>query len=131
MAGYLEKTFTIQPGVTSLPIQFDYNFVTEEYPEWVNTVYDDKLRVTVMAPDGSVHELAVETVNSSQFQSIGGIDFPGGDSTVGHTGWKTITVTIPVTQGPGNYKIEVSDAGDEVFDSAVLIDNIRLKHDTP
>jgi len=123
----LTKTLNVQPGVATLPIQFDYNFVTEEYPEWVGTPYNDVLKIILTSPDGTETILAHETVNDSIFFPITGIDFPGGDSTVGHTGWKTVTHHIPITSGSGVYKIEITDAGDDVFDSVVLIDNIRLK----
>ena len=130
VAATLEKTFTIQPGVTSIPIKFEYNFVTEEYPEWVGTIFDDALRITLTAPDGTETVLATESVNGSSFTMYTdspAIDFPGGDNTVGQTGWKPASATIPVTQGSGTYKIKITDAGDDIYDSVVLIDNIRLK----
>lgn len=130
VAATLEKSFTIQPGVTSIPIKFEYNFVTEEYPEWVGTIFDDALRITLTAPDGTETVLATESVNSSSFTMYTdspAIDFPGGDNTVGQTGWKPASATIPVTQGSGTYKINITDAGDDIYDSVVLIDNIRLK----
>jgi subtilisin family serine protease len=123
----LSQTFTIQSGVTSIPISFDYNFVTEEYPEWVGTIFDDKLLITLKTPSGNTVELARETVNTSSFTAIGGIDFPGGDNTVGMTGWKPKTVNVPVTEGEGTYEIFIQDAGDDIYDSVVLIDNIRFK----
>jgi len=130
VAATLEKTFTIQSGVTSIPIKFEYNFVTEEYPEWVGTIYDDALRITLTAPDGTETVLATESVNGSSFTMYTdspAIDFPGGDNTVGQTGWKPASAIIPVTQGSGTYRIKITDAGDDIYDSVVLIDNIRLK----
>lgn len=123
----LTQTFTIQPGVTSIPLSFDYNFVTEEYPEWVGTIYNDALLITMQTPSGNVITLATEEINSSSFVPVSGIDFPGGDDTVGMTGWKSVTVNVPVTEGPGTYKIFIKDAGDDIYDSVVLIDNIRFK----
>jgi hypothetical protein len=130
VAATLEKTFTIQPGVTSIPLKFEYNFVTEEYPEWVGTVFDDDLKITLTAPDGTKTVLAIESVNGSSFTMYTdspAIDFPGGDDTVGQTGWKPVSTTINVTQGAGKYTIDVKDAGDDIYDSVVLIDNIRFK----
>jgi len=127
VAGSLSKTFTIQAGVTSIPLSFEYNFITEEYPEWVGTQYDDILNVTLVTPDGSTRTLATESVNASSFSAIGGLDFPGGDSTVGHTGWKTVNTTVPVTQGAGSYSINITDTGDDIYDSVVLVDHIRMK----
>lgn len=130
VAATLEKTFTIQSGVSSIPIKFEYNYVAEEYPEWVGSIYDDALRITLTAPNGTETVIAAESVNGSSFTMYTdspAIDFPGGDSTVGQTGWKTASATIPVTQGSGQYKINITDAGDDIYDSVVLIENIRLK----
>lgn len=123
----LTQTFDIQSGVNSIPISFDYNFVTEEYPEWVGSIYDDKLRITLITPSGNIVTLAAESVNGSTFIPVGGIDFPGGDNTVGMTNWQTSTVNVLVTEGAGTYEIFVEDAGDDIYDSVVLIDNIRFK----
>ena len=123
----LQHCFEVQPGITSLPISFEYNFITEEFPEWVGTQFDDFMNITITAPNGTVTNLATGSVNASMFVPIEGMDFPGGDLTVGHTGWKTATATIAVTSGPGQYIIDISDTGDDIFDSVVLIDNIRLK----
>lgn len=123
----LEQAFTIQAGVTTLPLRFDYNFVTEEYPEWVGSSYNDNIRITLLAPNGTETTLAYEEVNSSYFTSVTGVDFPGGDNTVGSTGWKTAIVRIPVSSGPGRYRVRVRDEGDGIYDSNLLIDNIRFK----
>ena len=123
----LSQTLQIQNGVSSIPITFDYNFITEEYPEFVGSIYDDALTITLQTPSGNTVILATESVNGSSFSSIGGIDFPGGDNTVGMTGWKSSTVNVPVSEGAGKYQIFIEDAGDDIYDSVVLIDNIRFK----
>jgi hypothetical protein len=123
----LVRSFEVQSGVASIPVSFDYNFVTEEYPEFVGTIYDDSLIISLRTPSGSVVQLATESVNTSTFIPVGGIDFPGGDTTVGMTGWKPISTTVNVTQGPGAYEIIIQDAGDDIYDSVLLIDNIRFR----
>lgn len=125
------QSFTIQPGVTEFKLEFDYNFVTEEYPEFVGTEFNDNMRILLITPAGTEIELAYEDVNTSTFSPVGGIDFPGGDDTVGETGWKTVSQTIPVTAGPGTYRIVVRDEGDGIYDSNVLIDRIRFKLTPP
>lgn len=123
----MEQKFTIQPGVTSFVVKFDYDFVTEEYPEWVNRGYNDDMRIVLIAPGGGETQLAFESVDGSTFTPIGGIDFPGGDNTAGHTGFKSVSKTIAVTAGPGTYRIVVRDRGDGIYDSNVMLDNIRFK----
>lgn len=127
VAGSLTQTFTVQPGVTSFPLSFEYAFVTEEWPEFVGTQFNDSMTVTLVTPSGGTVTLASETVNGSAFTAVGGINFPGGDSTTGWTGWKTKTVTVPTSAGPGTYRIFVTDAGDDIYDSAIVIDKIRFK----
>ena len=124
----LQQSFTIQPGVTQFKVAFDYNFVTEEFPEWVNRGYNDNMRILLVKPDGTTQQLAFEDVDHSSFTLVSGIDFPGGDSTTGQTGWKPVTATVPVTSGPGIYRIIVRDEGDGIYDSNVLIDKIRFKY---
>jgi hypothetical protein len=123
----MEQKFTIQPGVTSFVLKFNYDFVTEEWPEFVGTSFNDNMRITLVKPDGTTVQLAFESVNGSSFTAVSGIDFPGGDTTVGHTGFKSVSMTIPTTAGPGVYRIVVRDEGDGIYDSNVLIDNIRFK----
>lgn len=125
------QSFVVQDDVSSIPVQFTYNFVTEEYPEWVGTMYNDCTAIELKAPDGSVHTLATESVNASSFVPVGGITLPGGDDTVGMTGWKTLAIDIPVTEGPGEYQIFITDKGDDIYDSVLLLDDIRFKASVP
>ncbi len=127
VSGTLTQTFTIQPGVTSFPIRFTYAFVSEEFPEWVGTEFNDSLKITLRTPAGQDITLAEETVNGAAFVPITGIDFPGGDETVGWTQWKTVSITVPVTAGPGRYQIFLTDAGDDIYDTVTLIDKIEFK----
>ncbi|MEX3071546.1 S8 family serine peptidase [Vibrio alginolyticus] len=123
----LTKSVNIQPGVTELPLEFTYNFITEEYPEYIGSQFDDTLVITLTSPDGTVHELVTESVNDSEFTLVEGLDLPDGDDTAGQTGFKTVNFVIPVTEGEGEYRINISDQEDGLYDSVLLIDNIRLK----
>ena len=123
----LYQSFTVQAGVSNIPVKFSYAMITEEYPEWVGSSFNDNLRVILQKPDGSTAQLAYESVNGSSFTAIGGINFPGGDSTVGWTGWKNVNLTVPITAGPGIYRITVRDEGDAIYDTNMVVDNIRFK----
>ena len=122
----LYQEFTVQAGVASVPIQFNYAMITEEYPEWVGRGYNDDITIELITPNGT-QQLAVETVDGSSFSLIGGIDFPGGDSTVGWTGWKPININVPVPPGGATFKLRVRDQGDGIYDTNAIIDNIRFK----
>ena len=123
----LYQSFVVQPGVSNIPIKFSYAMITEEYPEWVGSAFNDNLRVILEKPDGSSVILAQESVNGSSFSSILGIDFPGGDSTTGWTGWKNVNLSVPITAGPGTYRVRVRDEGDGIYDTNMVLDNIRFK----
>ena len=123
----LYQNFTIQAGVTELALSFSYAMVTEEYPEYIHEGFDDDLLIILEKTSGP-QVVAVATVDGSSFAPVGGIDFPGGDSTVGWTGWKSVaSVKIPITAGPGTYRIRVRDRGDGIYDTNGLVDNIRFK----
>ncbi|MRW89475.1 S8 family serine peptidase [Duganella sp. FT80W] len=124
----LYQEFTVRQDVTELALSFSYAMVTEEYPEWVGRGFNDDFRVTLETPDGVEHQVALETVDGSAFSAIGGIDFPGGDSTVGWTGWKNVvSVKFPLTAGAGKYRLRVRDRGDGIYDTNGLLDTIRFK----
>lgn len=123
----LWQTFTVQPGVANIPVKFSYALITEEYPEYIGSVYNDNLSVVIEKPDGTTQTLAFESVNSSSFTAISGINFPGGDNTAGWTGWKNANINVPITNGPGIYRIHVSDQGDGVYDTNMVVDNLRFK----
>jgi hypothetical protein len=125
--GGLTQSFTVQASVTKLPITFTYAFLSEEFPEFVGSQFDDSLKISIKAPNGTITELATESINSSTYSAISGLDFDGGDTTVGWTGWKTITKEVPITAGAGEYQIILEDAGDAIYDTVLLIDHIQFK----
>ena len=127
VAATLSKVLEFQAN-SNFTIRFDYNFLSEEYPEWVGSIFDDNLSIKLAVPDGSEILLVYESVNSSSFSLVDGLVFSGASPTVGQTGWKSVCKTIPVTKGEGSYKLIIQDVGDDIFDSAFLLDNIRLEN---
>jgi uncharacterized protein DUF4347 len=120
----LEQSFTVPEGANKLTIH--YNFISEEYPEFVGSQYNDVMRVTLHTPDGS-REIAFEEVNSANFQPVSGIPCGSGDCTWGQTGW--ITASIDVSQWAGTddtLTLTVHDVGDTIYDTVVLLDGITF-----
>jgi subtilisin family serine protease len=117
----------LRNGVVNLSLRYDY--VTEEYPEFVGSKYNDSLLVLAHLPNGETRVLADESVNATNWTPVSGIDFPGGDSTAGQSGWKTATAAIPASAlgGPGDLTIEVFDVGDAIYDSVALVDAVRFE----
>lgn len=116
----------LRNGKATLSLQ--YNYVTEEYPEYVGSQFNDTLRIVAKLPNGESVLMADESVNATNWTPVSGIDFPGGDSTVGQSGWKTASLTVPASAlgGPGDLTIVVSDVGDAIYDSVALVDMVRL-----
>jgi len=120
----LEQSFTVPECTNKLTIH--YNFISEEYPEYVGSVFNDVMRATLHTPDGS-REIAFEEVNSANFQPVSGIPCGSGDCTWGQTGW--IEASIDVSQWAGaddTLTLTVHDVGDTIFDTVVLLDHIEL-----
>ncbi len=105
---------------------FKYNVISEEPMEWVGEGYNDSFTAKLITLDNPV-VLAFESTDTSSWKRITGINLPGGDNTVYHTGF--ITVTYDISDLRGSYvklMFEVEDSGDNTYETAVLIDEISL-----
>lgn len=125
--GLLSKQFNLSVPL-NLNISFQYNFVTTEYPEFVGSIFNDFFTAELHTPGGGTINLAGETVNSSTFTSVSGLPTNVLDhSTGGKTSWKTVNMTISAPSGTSELHFHVKDVGDNIFDSATLIDNVSVK----
>jgi hypothetical protein len=115
-------------GTTGDTLSFDYNLVSEEPTEYLNSEFDDKLDVYLVV-NGNSTRIMSKGVNNSTWNAVNGIDFDGGDSTTFMTGWQTFTYSLAdVQQGSSvQIKFEVSDVGDSQYDTAALIDNVKVE----
>jgi len=130
----LKQSFIVPQEATKLSVR--YNFVSEEYPHWVGSSYNDVMRITLHTPDGS-REFGFEDVNNADFKPVYGIPdyvdgiyIGSGDGSWGKTGW--LEASIDVSQWAGTedtLTITVHDVGDTIFDSIVLVDDISLEID--
>ena len=123
---YISQQFKIPENCTTL--SFSYNFVSEEPMEYIGSRFDDKFVAKIYDVHNSeVLTAASESINTSTWYSVNGINFAGGDSTAYQTGWKT--VNIDVHKCAGSYitlKFCVFDVGDSAYDSAAVIDRVIL-----
>jgi hypothetical protein len=127
----MSKRFTIDPAVLdddSLIIRFDYNYLSEEFDEFVGTQFNDTFTAQITLPNGTVLPVAFESVNTTVFTPVTGINFPGGDSTVGQSGWTPARIEVPASSlaGASSFNLTVADQGDAIFDSVTLIDDIEV-----
>lgn len=109
-------------------VQFQYDVVSEEPMEYVDSIFDDKFVVRILGSNGQVYkEKTIESVNESTWYSISGIDFEGGDDTTYHTQWKTGVIDISEYRNQAiTLQFVVYDMGDSIYDTAALIDDVKL-----
>ena len=115
-------------GEKSGTLKFDYNLISEEPMEYLNTQYDDKLEAFIII-NGKSKKLLSQGVNNSSWNKVSGINFEGGDTTTYQTGWSTHSYSLKNVK-PGaqlQLRFRVSDVGDSAYDTAAVIDNIRIK----
>lgn len=125
----LEQRFIVPAGVKTLRLNF--NFVSEEFPEFVGTIFNDAFRAIITTPDGESTFAQVSVNDSGGFTLIGDCFFPGGDFTCGQTGWREGSVDLSAYAGattPITVELLFTaiDAGDNIYDTHVLVDNIRF-----
>jgi hypothetical protein len=109
-------------------LMFDYHLISEEPMEYIDSAYDDKLTVTITI-DGATETILTAGVNNSSWKALSGVDFAGGDSTVYNTGWLTGQRSLDGVDSQSTIQLNfaVSDVGDSAYDTAALIDNIRIE----
>lgn len=123
---YIKQTFIVPDDATKIKI--NYNFVSEEPMEYVNSSFDDKFEISITNSEGQGNTYIVETINTSVWNHLGGDYFSEGDGTTYHTGWKIKDIDVSAYRGQSiTLKLRVYDVGDSAYDSAALIDNIELE----
>jgi hypothetical protein len=147
-SGSIAQNFCLPKTATQL--KFDWNFSSEEFIEWCGAQhpYDDPFQVELTTDTGTtvlLHE-TIDTLCSSvsptslAFDQSGpgctpsdgvGLGTGGQDCTVWSTGWRSSTIDISglatTNNGKGvTLRFRNFDAGDSIFDSAVLIDKVEV-----
>ncbi|MEM9460892.1 MAG: cellulose binding domain-containing protein [Myxococcota bacterium] len=146
----LEVGLEIPEGFNRL--SFDFNFLSAESPDFVGSVYNDTFTATLVDPDGMAHEIASASVNLAEenphyffdvsaalaggthfdifTEDPSGVDsqFDAGGALpdAGITGFQTVEYDLPST-GSWTLVFEIRDLGDGLFDSAVVLDNLRIQ----
>lgn len=147
---YSELTMTLDVPIYMHYLYYDVQFFSAEWPEYVGTQYNDKLTVTVTSPSKGISQYVFD-VNSGYFV-LDANDITGSGFDIfaqsGNPGNVDIVDTTPRTPGadagasdlipiggefhpvsPGEQiivKIKIVDTGDNLFDSAAFIDNLRF-----
>lgn len=133
--GFIEQSLSV-PLARSAGFSMLYNFVSAEFPVWVGSSFNDTFQIVLTGPSGERTFSMAEFLNTSAFTPVTGlpegiIDGWGPGQTPvtgGQTGWKVQTASgLALKSGIYKLRIEIRDVGDDIVDSAVLVDRISLK----
>lgn len=125
----MQKTITIPTGVKQLTVNMMANFVTNEFPQYVGSQFNDRAVIEIKTGSGNVYQATLynKELNSANFTPVSGLPAPM-DLTGGQTGFEKLTKTISVANG-GNLTITVKtiNVGDTAVPSATLINSTSAK----
>lgn len=143
--GKIFQTFTIRQNQSSLTVK--WNFLSEEFLEYINSSYMDYYTITIKEADGTETELLRKNIDdiASDFGAqkfnkqpdevpqpgdlvyvSPGIVFDKGD--VYMTGWQTDIFNVSAFKGKRiTLILAAGDVGDSIYDTAILLDDITVQ----
>ncbi len=118
----------INTSISNLSFYFD--FISAEFNEYVNSIFDDCAVVTITGPNGT-YSGSITSVNTlgtgNNTQCINFDNMPDdGDAYAGHTGWVNKTFSFTNVGSPAFIIFTVTDVSDEILSSVLTIDNISF-----
>lgn len=137
--GKIFQTFTVKNTESTLTVK--WNFLSEEFLEYIGSQYQDYFKVIIKTENGTENTLLNKTVDgiASQFGATKeplnpgnlikvspDIVFDVGD--VYMTNWQTATFDITAYRGQRiTLILAAGDVGDSAYDTAILLDDISVK----
>ncbi|MDR1513912.1 MAG: PKD domain-containing protein [Propionibacteriaceae bacterium] len=130
-------SFELRPPVGVGCLAFDFEFLSEEYPDWVGTAYNDVFTAELNTSDITKSGSDIIAPNSFVFDDdgkpisvnlVGFAEVPAGAPTRMNGTSGVLRATSPLTldsNGHVNLILTLQDVGDSVLDSAVLIDSFQ------
>lgn len=112
-------------------LELDWNFFSEEFLEWCGSVYQDYFSVSITV-NGTEHALFYRRIDDlCGMVTPAGIIFDQGptdtDEGVYTTDWQHLSVDLSAYAGQTvTLRLQAGDVGDSIYDSAILLDNIRI-----
>ena len=134
--GTIFQTFKVAKETT---LSFNWNYLSEEFLEYIGSQYQDYFIVSIVDEDGNEEILLSKSVDqiAADFGAAHGVQgnlipvspeivFDRGD--VYMTGWLTSTFDISKYQGKNvTLYFKSHDVGDSIYDTAILLDEITVK----
>lgn len=111
-------------------LTFNWNFTSEEFREYCSSIYQDFFQVDLIGANGATTNLLSRKIDDlCAATSQVPFSFDQGDAW--STGWNSASVDISAFAAANagksvTLKFSAGDVGDSVYDSAVLLDNIKV-----
>lgn len=128
--GSISQTFCL-PDNPDLTLSFNWNFLSEEFMEYVGSQYQDYFKVLLVDQNGTEHTLFSKSIDEIaagyELTHVSPeIVFDRGD--VYGTGWLNLQLDLSAYAGQHVTLIfAASDIGDSIYDTAILLDNITIE----
>ncbi len=118
-------------------LSIDFRFLSDEYPEYVNSIYNDAFIAeldtstwttsgsTITAPNNFTFDPSnnVISINAAGVTSMSAANAAG---TTYDGATPLLTASTPITSGAHSLYLSIFDQGDHAFDSAVFLDRLVL-----
>lgn len=130
-SGALSQTLCLGQQDT---LKFEWNFFSEEWLEFVGSEYQDEFTVWLAPADDPSNKTILLSRNiddlAGEVSAVSNSFDQGG---VYATGWRNASLTIPEALKGTSVILgfAVTDVGDSIYDSAVLIDGVELEEPAP
>ena len=118
-------------------LTFDFQFYSEEYPEWVGTAYNDAFIAELDSSTWTTAGTSISAPNNFAFDPSGdvisinstGVTEMTAANAVGTTydgATPLLSASTQITPGAHSLYLSIFDQGDQVLDSAAFVDNLVI-----
>ena len=119
-------------------LRFDFAFYSEEFPEFVNSSYNDAFIAELNSSTWTTNGSDISAPNNFAFDPNGDVisinstgetamNAANADGTTYDGATVLLSAATPVGAGANSLYLSIFDQGDPILDSAVFIDNVRFQ----
>jgi hypothetical protein len=125
-SGRMSQTFCLSGDAKK--ISFRWNFISEEFVEYCGDIYQDFFRVSIANLDEGGSAVLFYTAIDDVCGNVSPVGFSFDQGDAHATGWRSTTVPIPASFAGKKVRltIEAGDVGDSIYDTAVLVDDVKV-----